>query len=59
MEFQKFYYIDINNDVKEITFENSFFYGSYDESDKTFYDIQRGKRVRYYLTPECNDQSTN
>ena len=55
MEFQKFYYIDINKDVKEITFENFFFYGSYDESDKTFYDIQRGKRVRYYLTPECND----
>ena len=47
--------LDINNDVKEITFENNFFYGSYDESDKTFYDIQRGKRVRYYLTPECND----
>ena len=59
MEFQKFYYIDINNDVKEITFENNFFYGSYDEEDKTFYDVQRGKRVRYYLTPECNDWSTN
>ena len=55
MEFQKFYYIDINKNVKEITFENSFFYGSYDKSDKTFYDIRRGKRVRYYLTPECND----
>ena len=55
MEFQKFYYIDINKDVKEITFENSIFYGRYDESDKTFLDIQRGKRVRYYLNPECND----
>ena len=55
MEFQKFYYIDINKDVKEITFENSFFYGSYNEEDKTFYDVQRGKRVRYYLTKECND----
>ena len=55
MEFQKFYYIDINKNVKEITFENNFFYGSYDKSDKTFYDIQRDKRVWYYLTPECND----
>ena len=48
-----FYYKDENNNTKSILGSDMNFYCSYDKATKTF--IHNSKRIRYYLTPECND----
>ena len=48
-----FYYKDENNNTQSILGSDMDFYCSYDKATKTF--IHNSKRIRYYLTPECND----
>ena len=48
-----FYYKDENNNTQSILGSDMSFYCSYDKATKTF--IHNSKRIRYYLTPECND----
>ena len=48
-----FYYKDENNNIHSILGSDMNFYCSYDKATKTF--IHNSKRIRYYLTPECND----
>ena len=48
-----FYYKDENNNTQSILGSDMSFYCSYDKKTKTF--IYNSKRIRYYLTPECND----
>ena len=48
-----FYYKDENNNTHSILGSDMSFYCSYDKATKTF--IHNSKRIRYYLTPECND----
>ena len=48
-----FYYKDENNNTQSILGSDMNFYCSYDKKTKTF--IHNEKRIRYYLTKECND----
>ena len=48
-----FYYKDENNNIHSILGSDMNFYCSYDKATKTF--IHGRKRIRYYLTAECND----
>ena len=48
-----FYYKDENNNTQSILGSDINFYCSYDKKSKTF--IHNEKRIRYYLTKECND----
>ena len=48
-----FYYKDENNKTQTILGSDMSFYCSYDKATKTF--IHNSKRIRYYLTAECND----
>ena len=48
-----FYYKDENNNTQPILGSDMSFYCSYDKATKTF--IHNSKRIRYYLTEECND----